>query len=78
MHLSCCLSALLMPADASGTKGVSPKKGSDQPNHVWAGSFLACWSGNDDEEQLPECVAAAGVKKTGVEASDSIRPQAAA
>ena len=67
--IACC------PADASVPVKQSspPKKGSKQPNHVWAGSFLACWGSNDLDVSPPAAAAVAG--KAGIEVNDSARQQ---
>ena len=51
----------------------SPKNSSQAPDHVWAGSFLACWGSNDLDQQTTAAAKAAG--SSGVEANDSARAQ---
>lgn len=65
-------------AAVSPDLSVSPKlgkrKGGDEADHVWAGSFLACWgSDNLDHSDLP---AAAAMKRGIVESDSNLnRPQ---
>ncbi|DBA97135.1 hypothetical protein WJX77_011944 [Trebouxia sp. C0004] len=62
--------------DSPVTSKSGKRKSSDEPDHVWAGNFLACW-GSDNLDQ-PDLVAAA--MKQGMVQSDSnlIRAQIAA
>lgn len=70
--LSLCLNAVGVAAspDSPVTSPVTKsekRKSKDEPDHVWAGNFLACWgSANLDQPDL-----AAAAMKQGMVQSDS-------
>lgn len=63
-----------MSPDPSVSPKLGKRKGADEADHVWAGSFLACWgSGTLDHSDL---TAAAAMKKGIVESDSNLnRPQ---
>ena len=67
--LSLCLDAVGVAAspDSPVTSKFGKRKSNDEPDHVWAGNFLACWgSANLDQ---PDLVAVA--MKQGMVQSDT-------
>ncbi len=62
--LSLCLDTVGVAAspDSPVTSKSGKKKSNDQPDHVWAGNFLACWgSANLDQPDLVPAAVKQGV-----------------